>query len=40
MFWTIMLKLKKDEMSRKGSFSGIQPSENLHLGNYIGVIKQ
>lgn len=28
------------EMSKKRIFSGIQPSGNLHLGNYVGAIKQ
>ncbi|MFZ1683926.1 MAG: tryptophan--tRNA ligase, partial [Candidatus Zixiibacteriota bacterium] len=27
-------------MARKRIFSGIQPSGNLHLGNYLGAIRQ
>ena len=26
-------------MSQKNIFSGVQPTGNLHLGNYIGAIK-
>ena len=27
-------------MSKKRVFSGIQPSGNIHLGNYLGAVKQ
>ena len=27
-------------MSKKVIFSGVQPSGNLHLGNYLGAISQ
>ena len=27
-------------MSKKRVFSGIQPSGNLHIGNYLGAVKR
>ena len=34
----IMINLQLNQ-SKKRIFSGIQPTGNLHLGNYLGAIK-
>jgi tryptophanyl-tRNA synthetase len=35
-----MIVLELDHMTKKRVFSGIQPSGDLHIGNYIGAVKQ
>ncbi len=39
-FGTIRASLRIVDMGKKRIFSGIQPSGNLHLGNYLGAIRQ
>ena len=33
-------KERKPAMERKRVFSGVQPTGNIHLGNYLGALKQ
>lgn len=33
------MRRRKKEINRK-SFSGVQPTGNIHLGNYLGALKQ
>lgn len=32
--------MKGEKMSKPRVFSGVQPTGNIHLGNYLGALKQ